>query len=178
VIVLDANLLLYAYETTAIQHTKARRWFEGIVSSGAPVGLPWQSVAVFSPDNEKSETPPRTDVPLTSLNIADSTYFNAMHMRLLAGRGFTDADSVGGSPVAVITEEILRKWWTAPHLALGNQIKLGGPYMEGPTYQIVGVVANVSQMGFPALPWARWVAGAHHDGSKEWSSAFRPKIPE
>jgi toxin-antitoxin system PIN domain toxin len=47
VIVLDANILLYAYDTTAVQHVQARRWIESIFSSGAPVGLPWQSAAAF-----------------------------------------------------------------------------------------------------------------------------------
>ena len=46
-IVLDANLLLYAYDATSVQHKKARAWIERTFSSGSPVGLPWQSVAAF-----------------------------------------------------------------------------------------------------------------------------------
>ena len=96
---------------------------------------------------EERPAPARGNMPLSLFNTADSAYFRAMHMRLVAGRSFTDADRQGGPLVAVINEEIAHKWWAAPQLALGHRIKLGGPYMEGPTLEIVGVAANVSQMG-------------------------------
>jgi uncharacterized protein len=47
VIVLDANILLYAYDTTASQHPRARNWIKNVFSSGAPIGLPWQTAAAF-----------------------------------------------------------------------------------------------------------------------------------
>jgi len=96
--------------------------------------------------------PARGDVPLSLFNTAGNAYFQTMGMRILAGRGFTDADRAGGPLVAVVNEEIARKWWAAPQLALGQRIKVGGPYMEGPVYQIVGVAANVSQMGLDTAP--------------------------
>jgi putative ABC transport system permease protein len=96
--------------------------------------------------------PARADVPLSLFNTADVAYFHTMRMRLLAGRGFTDADRQGGQRVVVINEELARKWWTTPQLAVGRQIKIGGPYMEGPTDEIVGVVGNVSQMGLDTAP--------------------------
>ncbi len=46
-IVLDANLLLNAYDSESQQHAKARVWIEQTFSSGAPVGLPWQTVTAF-----------------------------------------------------------------------------------------------------------------------------------
>jgi toxin-antitoxin system PIN domain toxin len=47
VTILDANLLLYAYDTASPQHAKARAWVERVFSSGTPVGMPWQSIAAF-----------------------------------------------------------------------------------------------------------------------------------
>jgi uncharacterized protein len=47
VIVLDANILLYAYDADSEKHGKARAWVEKVFSDGAPVGLPWQTVAAF-----------------------------------------------------------------------------------------------------------------------------------
>jgi putative ABC transport system permease protein len=96
--------------------------------------------------------PARADVPLCLFNTADTTYFDTMKMRLMAGRGFTDEDRDKGLLVAVINEQLARKWWSVPEGALGQQIKMGGPYMEGPIYQIVGVVGNVSQMGLDTEP--------------------------
>lgn len=44
---LDANILLYAYDTSATLHEKARAWLLHLLSGDSPVGLPWQSVAAF-----------------------------------------------------------------------------------------------------------------------------------
>jgi uncharacterized protein len=46
-IVLDANILLYAYDTTSAHHAVARAWIEQVLSSGAAVGIPWQTAAAF-----------------------------------------------------------------------------------------------------------------------------------
>jgi putative ABC transport system permease protein len=96
--------------------------------------------------------PARGDVPLCLFNRADAAYFDAMHIRMLAGRGFNEEDREKGPLSAVINEELARQWWPTPDLALGQQIKMGGPYMDGPVYNIVGVVGNVSQMGLDADP--------------------------
>jgi uncharacterized protein len=47
VIVLDANILLYAYDEASAYHQKARQWLEGALSDGGAIGLPWQNVAAF-----------------------------------------------------------------------------------------------------------------------------------
>lgn len=46
-IVLDANLLLYAYDSASAQHKPARRWVENAFSGVEPVGLPWQTISAF-----------------------------------------------------------------------------------------------------------------------------------
>jgi len=47
VIVLDANLLIYAYDTTTPHHGIARRWVEAAFRGVEQVGLPWQTVSAF-----------------------------------------------------------------------------------------------------------------------------------
>jgi len=47
VIVLDANILLYAYDTASPFHAKARSWVELVFSGADAVGLPWQTVSAF-----------------------------------------------------------------------------------------------------------------------------------
>jgi toxin-antitoxin system PIN domain toxin len=47
VILLDANLLLYAYNTAFDRHLVARRWLEETFGSGEPIGLPWPTVLAF-----------------------------------------------------------------------------------------------------------------------------------
>lgn len=46
-ILVDANLLIYAVDSDAPQHTKARRWLEQLLSGDAAVGLPWVVVLSF-----------------------------------------------------------------------------------------------------------------------------------
>jgi len=47
VIILDANILLYAYDSTSLHHRNAARWIEQVFSGTALVGLPWVTVAAF-----------------------------------------------------------------------------------------------------------------------------------
>jgi uncharacterized protein len=47
VIVVDANLLIYAYDTESSSHAKSRAWVEKIFSDVEPVGLAWQTVSAF-----------------------------------------------------------------------------------------------------------------------------------
>jgi toxin-antitoxin system PIN domain toxin len=47
VILIDANLLLYATITDYPQHPGARSWLEGRMNGRARVGLPWASLLAF-----------------------------------------------------------------------------------------------------------------------------------
>jgi len=47
VIILDASILLYAYDSTSSGHRRALNWLEQVLSSGTPVGLPWQTAGAF-----------------------------------------------------------------------------------------------------------------------------------
>src|ERR1700733_2646296 len=99
-------------------------------------------------------TPNPQDVPVTLINMADAAYFGTMRIPLVAGRAFSDADRADGPTVAGINEEIAHASWKDPRSALGQHIKVGGPYMEGPVVEIVGVAADVPQIGFDSPPLA------------------------
>ena len=43
-ILIDANLLLYAYDSASPEHAQARRWLEEVFAKPDPVLLPWHSV--------------------------------------------------------------------------------------------------------------------------------------
>jgi uncharacterized protein len=47
VIVLDANILLYAYDGLSSHHAKARTWVEQAFSGAEVIGLPWQTISAF-----------------------------------------------------------------------------------------------------------------------------------
>ena len=46
-ILIDDNLLLYAYDSTAPEHPKARGWLEEVLAKPEPVLFPWQSIHAF-----------------------------------------------------------------------------------------------------------------------------------
>lgn len=46
-IVIDANLLLYAYSAPSAKQEKARAWLESTLSGDEPVGLPWPVISAF-----------------------------------------------------------------------------------------------------------------------------------
>jgi toxin-antitoxin system PIN domain toxin len=47
VILVDANLLLYAVNTAAVHHDAARRWLDAKLSGTEPVGFAWPVVLAF-----------------------------------------------------------------------------------------------------------------------------------
>ncbi|MGQ0733426.1 MAG: TA system VapC family ribonuclease toxin [Acidobacteriota bacterium] len=46
-ILVDANLLVYAHDAAAAEHTVAKPWLEGVLNRPARVGLPWPSLLAF-----------------------------------------------------------------------------------------------------------------------------------
>lgn len=46
-ILVDANLLVYAHDASAPEHEVSRRWFERVLNEPGRVGLPWPSLLAF-----------------------------------------------------------------------------------------------------------------------------------
>ncbi len=46
-IVVDANLLIYSYNSSSAHHKKSATWLANTLSSTEVVGLPWQSILAF-----------------------------------------------------------------------------------------------------------------------------------
>ena len=46
-ILVDANLLIYAHVDSFAQHAQARTWLDDRLNGSAPVGLPWPSLLGF-----------------------------------------------------------------------------------------------------------------------------------
>jgi putative ABC transport system permease protein len=95
--------------------------------------------------------PARSEVPVALVNIAYPSYFHTMSIALRQGRAFTEADRAKTQPVAIVNETFARRWWPTES-AVGRRIKSGGPYFDGPVYEIVGVAGDVSQMGLDSEP--------------------------
>ena len=66
----------------------------------------------------------------------DSGYFNALHVEIERGRGFTDHDREGSRRVAMVNSQFAKTYWPNSD-PIGKQIRLGSA--EGPAAEVVGV---------------------------------------
>ena len=75
-----------------------------------------------------------------------AAYLQTMGIALRRGRYFTEQDDAQAQPVAIINETMARQYW--PHEnAIGQRFKNGPANSQHPWLTIVGVVADVRQMG-------------------------------
>lgn len=81
-IVLDANILLYAYDADSEKHAKARAWVEQVFSDGTPIGLPWQTVAAFLRVVTNTRLPGNRLTSAEAAEIVDQ-WLNQPNVRLL-----------------------------------------------------------------------------------------------
>ncbi len=74
-------------------------------------------------------------------------YLKTMNIPLRQGRYFDNRDNEHSMPVAIINETMARQYWPGEN-ALGRRFKIGDPdEPERPWTEIVGIVADVRQMG-------------------------------
>ena len=78
-------------------------------------------------------------------------YFEAIGMRLIEGRKFTDRDDVD-RPLAAIINETLAKRFFMGQTPVGRRLKQGFPEAPVPWRHVVGVVANVKPIDSDAPP--------------------------
>ena len=71
-ILIDANLLIYAIDSDAKLHQPARRWLERTLSGSAPVGLPWAVILAFIRITTRSGIMQRPLPPSDALAYVDS----------------------------------------------------------------------------------------------------------
>jgi predicted permease len=76
-------------------------------------------------------------------------YFRAMGLGVRAGRDFTEQDDENAAPVAAVNETMARAFWPGESV-LGKRFKVGAPDSPQPWLTVVGVVADVRQMGADA----------------------------
>ena len=118
------------------------------------------------PDGARPETPEEGRAFDAPFNAVNRGYFDAMGVRLLAGRIFTDVESydAAAAPVAILDEMLARRLWPAGN-ALGERIQFESRAGDGTVYLVVGIVAATHWTLFePDLPGGVFVPlarGAH-----------------
>jgi putative ABC transport system permease protein len=74
-----------------------------------------------------------------------ANYLQTMNIPLRAGRYFDSRDNANSMAVVIINETMARQYWPGQN-ALGRRFNVGDPN-DGPWAEIVGIVADVRQMG-------------------------------
>jgi putative ABC transport system permease protein len=98
--------------------------------------------------------PATESAPLFKEDIVSPEYFHLMDISLLRGREFTDADTSGFPPVAIISASTASRYWPGED-PIGKHIK---PVRWNNSYTVAGVVADVREYDIKnALP--DWVDG-------------------
>ena len=119
----------------------------GVISAGYSTSIPliWKGgTSGFFPEGIKDPLPGMA----YDANHREVTanYLQTMNIALREGRYFTDHDNEKSMPVAIINETMARQYWPGQN-ALGRRFKLGDPADNVPWIQIIGIVADVRQMG-------------------------------
>jgi toxin-antitoxin system PIN domain toxin len=65
---LDANILLYAYDKSAIHHETCRAWLESLFNAAETIALPWQTILAFV---RISTNPRAVKNPLSNVHACD-----------------------------------------------------------------------------------------------------------
>ena len=81
-------------------------------------------------------------------------YFDVFKIPVLRGRAFTDQDSAGAPPVAMVNQTMARQYWPKDD-PLTARIIIGkgvGPEFDDPPRQIIGVVADIRDNGLNRNP--------------------------
>jgi putative ABC transport system permease protein len=105
-------------------------------------GSRWNSVFIV----EGKPVPPRAELPSAAFTPVSAGFFQAMGIRLLKGRAFTEADADGKPTVTVVNETMARRFWPGED-PIGKRLKQGWPEDQTPWREVVGVVSDVKTNG-------------------------------
>jgi predicted permease len=93
---------------------------------------------------EDHPLPEGTDLPSVDWRLITNGYFQAMGIRLIRGRYFTEGDNENALAVAIVNETLARRYWPNED-PVGKRIRGG---FEGKDWvPIVGVVSDVKEQG-------------------------------
>jgi putative ABC transport system permease protein len=148
----------------------------GVVSAGytTTVPLSWKGGASgFVIEGRSAQEMKARGLPLDANHrqVSDD-YLKTMGIPLREGRYFNESDTLQSMPVAIINETMARQYWPGGD-ALGKRLKVvGDPKSDGPWMTIVGVVADIKQMGLDAPAGAEMYLPYRQFQSHPW---FRPR---
>jgi putative ABC transport system permease protein len=122
----------------------------GVEAAASVTGLPLERGLnlILYPANQPEKT------VYAEYRIIAPEYFDAMRIRMIAGRTFRAGDSHQSMPVAIVNETLAKLWWPQES-SLGHYISVGstmGGMFSDLTREIVGIAADVHESALSAPP--------------------------
>ncbi|MBJ7471707.1 MAG: type II toxin-antitoxin system VapC family toxin [Solirubrobacteraceae bacterium] len=123
-IVPDVNVLIYAADSQSVHHDAARQWWEQVLSTDTPVGLPWVVATGFLRIVTNDRILQAPYAPEEAMDIVDGWFARPSVLAIGPGRrhaqllrGFLDEAGRGGNVVpdahiAAITVEHDATLWS------------------------------------------------------------------
>jgi putative ABC transport system permease protein len=133
------------------------RALPGVQSATFSDFLPIQGTAHANILVEGQPVPPPDQQPLVWRLMVNPGYFQTLGIHLLAGRDF-DPQAGPDAPVEVLINESLRRRFLADRDPIGQHLLLGRLHLRA---EIVGVVADVQQLGLDTQKEAEFFVSAH-----------------
>jgi putative ABC transport system permease protein len=102
---------------------------------------------------EGSPAQKASDAPSADVQVTSPNYFQVLHIPLLSGRSFADADTATAPAVVIISESMAKRFWP-DGAAVGRRVKLGPPNSPSSWLTVIGILRDVRQNWWnpPARP--------------------------
>jgi predicted permease len=137
-----------AFYARALEQVRAVPGVESAsISRRIPLGFTGNSSSDVRVDGYTVQA---NEIPQIGLHFVASDYTRTLRIPMTAGRGFTDADTLGQPLVAMVSESMVRKYWPDRD-PLGARFALGN--RDNPDWiTVVGVVRDIKQRSFTERP--------------------------
>jgi putative ABC transport system permease protein len=133
---------LLAYWEQVLLHV---RMLTGVESAAVAITLPPNRIA-FSDAFEIPGRTPKEGGPVVPVPWVSYDYFQTLDIPILRGRVFDRRDKPGSPGVVVISDATARRYFPDED-PIGQRLKHGGPSLNNPYSEIIGVVADVKYEG-------------------------------
>jgi putative ABC transport system permease protein len=121
------------------------RALPGVESAGVIDDIPLDNQGSHQPIAiEGRPTVPMSEQPEVDVRLASAGYVGALHIPVLRGRDFSDADLAGRPAVVLISESMARQFWPGDD-ALGKRLTL--TFSSNLVREVVGIVGDVKLDG-------------------------------
>jgi len=120
------------------------RELPGVEAATVTTSLPGTFASYARVEVEGSELDPRRTLSQTA--STSPTYFEAMGVELVAGRGFRASDDAEGEPVAIVNQRFAERYLAGSD-PIGRRLRFHSQDGSNPWLRIVGVAPDLDQAG-------------------------------